>query len=329
LPRLKLEGTMMLSCGDALVDFLPVTAVDGRDALVPAVGGSCLNVAVGMARLGVEAGFVGGISTDLFGRMIADHALASQVDLRFATRSDHQTTLAFVRTVAGEPHYAFYDEGTASRNWTYRSGALPFDRIEAIHVGSTTLVDEQAAAEALAMVQEARGSVTVSFDPNCRPNLVGDKRRYVERMAAFAQAAHIVRMSDVDFDYLYGAQDPARRAAALLAAGASLVIVTRGARGAEAWHEAAGSVVVEAPPGPVVDTIGAGDSFQAALLFALQTLGRSGACALDEISADELRRALSFAARCAAITCSRPGADPPRRAEIAADLARFLANRPP
>jgi fructokinase len=319
---------MMLSCGDALVDFLPVAAVDGRDAFVPAVGGSCLNVAVGMARLGAEAGFVGGISTDLFGRMIADHARASQVDLRFATRSDHQTTLAFVRTVGGEPQYVFYDEGTASRHWTWRSGALPLDRIEAIHVGSTTLVDEQAAAEALALVQEARGSVTISFDPNCRPNLVGDKRRYVERMAAFAEAAHIVRMSDVDFDYLYGAQDPAREAAALLAAGAGLVIVTRGAQGAEAWHKAAGSVAVAAPAGPVADTIGAGDSFQAALLFALQVMGRSEAASLAEMTADELRRALSFAARCAAITCSRPGADPPRRAEIAADLARFLADRP-
>ena len=319
---------MMLSCGDALVDFLPVAAVDGRDAFVPAVGGSCLNVAVGMARLGAEAGFVGGISTDLFGRMIADHARASQVDLRFATLSDHQTTLAFVRTVGGEPQYVFYDEGTASRHWTWRSGALPFDRIEAIHVGSTTLVDEQAAAETLALVQEARGSVTISFDPNCRPNLVGDKRRYVERMAAFAATAHIVRMSDVDFDYLYGDDDPARRAASLLAGGASLVIMTRGAQGAAAWHKAAGSVAVAAPAGPVVDTIGAGDSFQAALLFALQSLGRSDAVSLAGIGPDELGRALSFAARCAAITCSRPGADPPRRAEIAADLALLLPNRP-
>src|SRR3979409_1440410 len=124
---------MLLSCGDALIDFLPVTSTDGREALVPVVGGSCLNIAVGMARLGPPAGFVGGISTDLFGRMIADHASASEVDLRYATRSDHQTTLAFVRTVAREPHYAFYDEGTASRNWSYRSGALPFDRIEGIH----------------------------------------------------------------------------------------------------------------------------------------------------------------------------------------------------
>jgi fructokinase len=111
---------MLLSCGDALIDFLPVKSADGRDAIVPVVGGSCLNIAVGMARLGVAAGFVGGISSDMFGRMIADHALASGVELRYTTRSAHQSTLAFVRSVAGEPQYAFYDQGTASRNWTYR-----------------------------------------------------------------------------------------------------------------------------------------------------------------------------------------------------------------
>jgi fructokinase len=104
---------MLLSCGDALVDFLPVEFRDGRDATIPVAGGSCLNIAVGMARLGAPTGFVGGISTDLFGRIIADHALASQVDLRYATRSEHQTTLAFVRHVGGEPQYAFYDEATA------------------------------------------------------------------------------------------------------------------------------------------------------------------------------------------------------------------------
>src|ERR1700731_4117165 len=156
--------TMLLSCGDALIDFLPVKSVDGRDALVPVVGGSCLNIAVGMARLGAPAGFVGGISTDLFGRMIADHALASQVELRYATRSEHQATLAFVRTVAGEPQYAFYDEGTATRNWNYRRGAIPFDQIEAIHVGSTTLADERGAAQALALVGDARELATIYFD---------------------------------------------------------------------------------------------------------------------------------------------------------------------
>ena len=315
---------MLLSCGDALIDFLPVKSVDGRDGIVPAVGGSCLNIAIGMARLGAAAGFVGGISTDLFGRMIADHASASQVDLRYATRSERQTTLAFVRTVDGEPQYAFYDEGTATRNWSYLRGSIPFDRIEAVHVGSTTLANDDGAAEALAMLEDADGSTTVSFDPNCRPKLVKDKGRYIERMDAFAAAADIVRMSDVDFEFLYGGSDYAGRAHSLIEAGAGLVVVTRGIKGASAWHRQAGPVEVEAPGVDVVDTIGAGDSFQAALLFGLRAIGRIETEALAHMNSDELRRVLAFAAACAAVTCGRAGADPPRRAEIGAELSRLL-----
>jgi len=308
-----------------LIDFLPVKSADGRDAAVPVAGGSCLNIAVGMARLGAPAGFVGGISTDLFGRIIADHALASQVELRYATRSEYQTTLAFVRTVGGEPQYAFYDEGTASRNWVYRHGSIPFDEIEAIHVGSTTLVDDQGAAQALAMLREARGSVTISFDPNCRPKLVKHKTHYVVRMNAFAAIADIVRMSDVDFEFLYGGGDHAGRAKSFIEAGASLVVVTRGIKGAQAWHKEAGVVEVEAPIVDVVDTIGAGDSFQAALLFALRAIGRIKSESLAQTNADELRRALSFASGCAALTCGRAGADPPRQADVGGELSRLLS----
>jgi fructokinase len=320
---------MLLSCGDALVDFLPVKSSDGRDATVPVVGGSCLNIAVGMARLGASAGFVGGISTDLFGRMIADHASASQVDLRYVTRSDCQTTLAFVRTIAGEPQYAFYDEATASRNWTYRQGSIPFDEIEAIPVGSTTLANDKGAAQALAMIENAGGSTTISFDPNCRPNLVRHKARYVDRMNAFAAAADIVRMSDVDFEFLYGGGDYEEQAKSLIAAGTSLVVVTRGIKGAQAWHRAVGPVQVEAPTVDVLDTIGAGDSFQAALLFALRAIGRIKRDALAEMNAGELYRALSFASACAAVTCSRVGADPPRQSDVGPALLAFLSDRVP
>jgi fructokinase len=314
---------MLLSCGDALVDFLPVKAVDGRDAAVPVAGGSCLNIAVGMARLGAPAGFVGGISTDLFGCIVADHALTSKVDLRYATRSAHQTTLAFVRYVGGEPQYAFYDEATASRNWTYRAGSIAFDETEAIHVGSTTLANDHGADQALAMIEDV-GATTISFDPNCRPNLVRDKARYVGQMDAFAAAADIVRMSDADFEFLYGCGDYEERAKALMAAGTSLFVVTRGTKGAEAWHRAAGAVKVEAPTIEVVDTIGAGDSFQAALLFALRAVGRIKRGALMQMNAGELHRVLSFAAACAAFTCGRAGADPPHYSDVGPALSRLF-----
>jgi fructokinase len=308
---------MILSCGDALIDFVPVAAADGGEAARPVVGGSCLNVAVGLARLDVPTGFVGGIANDLFGRMIAQHALASNVDLGFATRSDRQTTLAFVRIIAGESQYAFYDAQTASREWTYQRGSIPFSTIEAVHVGSTTLVNETGAAETAALIADARPVSTVSFDPNCRPNLVRDKAAYLERMQAFAASADIVRMSDVDFTYLHGSEAYASRAEALFAQGARLFVVTRGTDGAEAWHRKAGYIKAEAPKIEVVDTIGAGDSFQAALLAALHRQGRLAKGTIEDIAADELRRALTFACRCAALTCTRMGADPPRSGEVA------------
>jgi len=308
---------MILSCGDALIDFVPVAAADGGEAVRPMVGGSCLNVAVGLARLDVPTGFVGGIANDLFGRMIAQAALASHVDLGFATRSDHQTTLAFVRIIAGESQYAFYDAETAAREWRYRPGSIPFATIDAVHVGSTTLVDESGAAETAAMIADAEPTSTISFDPNCRPNLVKDKAAYLDRMQAFAASADIVRMSDVDFLYLHGNEAYADRAEALFARGVTLFVVTRGTDGAEAWHRKAGFIKAEAPAVEVVDTIGAGDSFQAALLAALHRQARLARGTLGEIAADELCRALTFACRCAALTCTRMGADPPRSSEVA------------
>ncbi|UWU95418.1 carbohydrate kinase [Bradyrhizobium sp. CB1015] len=307
---------MLIACGDALIDFVPTRNLEGREAVMPAVGGSCLNVAIGMARLGAPTGFVGGISTDLFGRMIADHATASNVALDLATRSDHQTTLAFVRIVEGESHYAFYDAETATRNWTYRRGTIPLDRVEALHVGSTTLVNDQGAAETEALIADGRASSTISFDPNCRPNLVKDKATYLARMAEFAGSADLIKMSDFDFAYLFGEEPYQQRANTLLAQGTSLVVITRGNNGAIAWHAQAGQIEVAAPKVEVADTIGAGDSFQAALLFALYKQGRIARPRLKDIGADELRRALSFAANCAGLTCTRPGADPPWSHEI-------------
>ncbi|WP_316234581.1 carbohydrate kinase [Bradyrhizobium sp. SZCCHNR1020] len=314
---------MILSCGDALIDFVPAATADGRAALRPVVGGSCLNVAVGLARLEVPTGFVGGISTDMFGRMIAEHAQSSQVDLRYATRSADQATLAFVQHIAGEAQYAFYDAETAARKWTYRPGSIPFDTVEALHVGSTTLVHDHGAAETRALIDAARHHATISFDPNCRPNLVMDKAAYRVRMDEFANLAGMIKMSDVDFEYLYGGDDYAARAEILLRGGCHLFVVTCGPKGALAWHRKAGAVEVMAPAIEVVDTIGAGDSFQAGLLFALRALGRVGRDDLAALSAAELRRTLSFAAACAAVTCTRPGADPPRWPEMVATWHRL------
>jgi fructokinase len=151
--------------------------------------------------------------------------------------------------------------------------------------------------------------------------LVHDKAEYVERMNEFARRAGIVRLSDSDFAFLYGGHDYANGAEALFAADTQLFIVTRGIRGAQAWHKRAGAIEVETPQVEVVDTIGAGDSFQAGLLFALHTMGRIAPQAIAEMTAEELKRALTFATQCAAFTCGRRGADPPRLFELRAAFA--------
>jgi fructokinase len=307
---------MLLSCGDALIDFVPVKTMDGREAYAPVVGGSCLNVAVAMARLDAPAGLAGGISTDLFGSMIAEHALRSNVDLRYAIRSADETTLAFVRFLGGEPHYVFYDEATAARRWTYRPGSIPFAVVDAIHIGSTTLISQAVSTETLAMLAEAHGSSTISFDPNCRPTLIHDKAEYIRRMDAFFARADIIRMSDADFEFLFRSADYVTKAAALIESGATLVIVTRGERGVLAWHRQVGSIEVMAPRVDVVDTIGAGDTFQGALLVALRELRAIATPDLLALDIGKLRRALTFAVTCAAVTCSRAGADPPRRSDL-------------
>ena len=307
---------MLLSCGDALIDFVPIKAVDGRDAYAPAVGGSCLNIAVAMSRLGSPTDFVGGISTDMFGTMVADHLAASNVSLRHTRQSDNETTLAFVRFVNGEPHYAFYDEATSAQLWTYDSSLFSFDEIEALHVGSTTLINEPAATEYLKMFRDAKGRTTLSFDPNCRPSLIRNKTKYLARTAEFTGIADIVRMSDLDFNFLYGGDDFQSKANEALADGIALFVVTRGSEGVIAWHATAGQVEVQAPAVKVVDTIGAGDTFQGSLLVALREAGRIERSALEAISRDELAAALAFGTRCAAITCSRAGANPPWKSEV-------------
>lgn len=307
---------MLLSCGDALIDFVPIKAADGRDAFMPVVGGSCLNVAVAMGRLDAPAGLAGGISTDLFGTMIAEHALRSNVDLRYVIRSSDETTLAFVRLLAGEPHYVFYDEATAARRWTYRARSIPFAVVDAIHVGSTTLISHAVSTETLAMLAEARGSATISFDPNCRPTLVHDKPDYIRRMEDFLARADIIRMSDADFEFLFRSTDYGAKAATLLESGATLVIVTRGERGVLAWHRHAGYIEVTAPQVDVVDTIGAGDTFQGALLVALREMQAIATQDLVGLDITKLRKALTFAVTCAAVTCSRAGADPPHRSDL-------------
>lgn len=307
---------MLLSCGDALIDFVPAKTADGADAYRYVVGGSCLNIAVAMSRLGAPTGMVAGVSTDMFGEMIAAHLAASKVDLGYLTRADAETTLAFVKLVNGEAHYAFYDETTAARNWHFAAGSIPFDQVAVVHVGSTTLVNDPSSAEYRKLVATARPHTIVSLDPNCRPSLTKSRDDYRGRMEDFMRDTDILRMSDADFEYLYDGADWDAKAAEWLGMGIRLVAVTRGGDGVVLYHASAGRIEVAAAKVTVADTIGAGDTFQAGLLVALYEGGFLDRDRLAAMTADEIAAAASFGIRAAAVTVSRPGANPPWRHEL-------------
>lgn len=308
---------MLLSCGDALIDWIPARTADGREAYVPAVGGSCCNIAVALGRLGADAGFMGGISTDLFGDMLIEGLRASKVRTRYVARLDRETTLGFVRLGDGEPQYAFYDDGTAGRMWRRADSPALGPEVRLVHVGSVTLINPPVADECLALFEAEKGRRLLTVDPNCRPTLTKDVDAYRKRMARLFALADIVRLSATDLAFVLPGVTPEDAAKQWLAGGTRLVVVTRGSAGATAFWPG-GAVGVPARPASVVDTIGAGDSFFAGLLVSLDEAGLLTAEGLAKLSVPALQRALGFAAEVAAITCARQGSDPPWRSEVGA-----------
>lgn len=306
---------MILCCGEALIDMLPRLTDRGEAAFAPHPGGAVFNTAVALGRLGVQAGFFCGVSSDLFGAQLAAHLEASGVSTALCPRPDRPTTLAFVTLTDGQARYAFYDENTAMRMLT--PDALPpiGGDVTALFFGGISLVSEPcgSAFEALAL-REAPERV-VMLDPNIRPGFIRDKAAYRARLARMITVSDILKLSDEDLAWLMPDQPEAAAIAALLGAGPALVLVTRGAAGAEA-HDRAGVVRVPAVPVAVIDTVGAGDTFNAGFLTALEGAGALRRDALRHLSEGVIQDALTLATRAAAITAGRAGADPPGLADL-------------
>src|SRR5487761_1992012 len=290
---------MILVCGEALIDLVPAST--GTElAYVARAGGSSFNVAMGLGRLDAPVGFLGRVSTDRFGRLLRSRLEADGVDCRFVEEGDEPTTLAVVQIEAGsEPVYAFYGEVTA------------------LHVGSISLVREPGASAFEAVMRREHGRRVLTLDPNIRPSLVGERSAYLARLEGWVSLADVVKVSRADLAWLYPEAAPDVAAAAWLARGPSLVVVTRGHDGCLGLT-ARDRVEVLGTPVVVSDTVGAGDAFTSALLAWLQAAGLLERASVREIPGDALREGLAFANRAAAITCTRAGAQPPTRSEMAA-----------
>ena len=305
---------MIVCAGEALIDMLP-REIEGRQAFVPQAGGALLNTAIALGRLGGEAGFLSQLSGDMFGDRLREALAHSNVDTSLCPTSDRPTTLAFVRLTDGQAEYLFYDENSAGRTLDVADlPALP-DAVTALHLGAISLIPDPAghAFETLATREAPRR--VISLDPNIRAGFIPDPEAHRARIRRMMAVADIIKVSDEDMAWLAPGTAPEAFAAERLAEGAALVVETRGGDGATG-HARHGTVEVGVPPVEVVDTVGAGDTFNAGLLHRLSRLGRLTRERIADIEEAELREALAFAARIAAVTVSRAGADPPWKNEL-------------
>lgn len=308
---------MILCCGEALIDMIPTPTSSGRDGFVPHAGGAVFNTAIALGRLGVRTGMLTGLSRDMFGQQLAEALRASHVDMAHVILSDRPTTLAFVRLVDGHATYSFYDENSAGRMIT--PAALPdlSDEISALYFGGISLISEPGAAAYEALLDREGPSRAVMIDPNIRPGFIEDEARYRARLEAMLRQADIVKVSDEDLNWIAPAPVSLRaKVQGLLDKGPALVIVTRGGDGATGYLPDGTEVHVPVRRVQVVDTVGAGDTFNAGVLAKLSELGVLRKAALRGLAPDVLRDALSHGTRVAAITVSRAGANPPWAEEL-------------
>lgn len=311
---------MIVVCGEALFDVFPEQQTRTGLQLSARIGGSPFNLAVGLARLGVPPLFFGGLSNDLFGQRLASALSEEQVDISVAPRLDAQSALVMVSVDdKGVPAYGFYGAGTAERSVVEVDiGRVP-KGATVIHVGSYCMVCEPVASALRALVERQQGHSVIVYDPNIRLSIEPSMALWRETLEWMLPRTGVLKVSDEDLGYLYPGQPVEDFITVALRAGVQLVVVTRGGAGALAATAHGVHAAIPAVPVGVVDTVGAGDTFQAGLLSWLWREGYLQKDGLRRINASVLETALRFAASAAAITCSRRGADLPYLSEVIFD----------
>ena len=293
--------------GEALIDLAP--RPDG--ALSPLIGGGPFNTALALARLERPTTFIGCVSNDRFGRDIAAALTNEGVMLDDRLRTDRPTSLAVAELDAdGAASYRFHLAETSLVQLTpeLATDVLP-QTLSALHVGSLALALPSTFPAIQALATAARGRAPIMVDPNVRPAVIDDLEAYRRRLDAIIAMADILKISDADLAILAPDAPPLDAARQYLDRGPRLVLLTLGAKGATAFG-AFGRMTVDAPPVQVVDTIGAGDIFSAAWLDRWLSSGAS----FEDATA--VSAATAFGCRVAGLSCTRPGAASPKRAEL-------------
>jgi fructokinase len=316
----KEQTIMYLVCGEALFDFFSEDDASGLASKVnfkAIAGGSPLNVAVGLRRLGVDSALFGGLSTDYLGRrlqrVLQDEGVRPDYLVDFAA----PTTLAMVAVGAnGSPHYSFRGEGCADRQLGLAHLPVLGPEVRGLHIGSFSLVVQPIGDTLLTLVQRESGKRLISLDPNVRLNPEPNIDLWRERIATLVPLADLIKVSDEDLSLLYPEQDPQRVIEGWLEHRCQIVFLTRGGDGASVFSRQHGNWSVPAASVKIADTVGAGDTFQAALITWLTEHGLDSVEGVQQLAREQIDAMLRFAVQAAALTCSKTGPDLPYRHQL-------------
>lgn len=311
---------MYLVCGEALFDFFSEEDPSGQASKVnykAIAGGSPFNVAVGLRRLGIEAALFGGVSTDFLGRRLLQVLRDEGVNAQFLVEFAAPTTLAMVAVGAdGSPQYSFRGEGCADRQLTRAHLPTLGDEVRGLHVGSFSLVVQPIGDTLLALVQRESGKRLISLDPNVRLNPQPDIQLWRDRVAELVKHADLIKVSDEDLHLLYPDQSPESVLEGWLQHRCQLVFLTRGGDGASVFSRQHGHWSQPAVKVVMADTVGAGDTFQAALIAWLTEQQLDSVEGLQQLTRAQIDAMLGFAIRAAALTCGKTGPDLPYRQQL-------------
>ena len=307
---------MIICAGESLIDMV---SFRGEAEYTPHVGGSNFNSSIALGRLGADTYYFGAVSNDSYGELIESKLRHSKVKEDFVIKTNRPTTLAYADVIDGIAEYTFVDEHSAGRLLD-SSSLKPFldavKRAKALLVGGISLQAEPCGSSWQSFIEEVAGHLPIYFDANVRPDFIENKQAYLARFIELTHKVDILKISDEDYRYLFGAQDINEVSKSWLDNGIKLVILTLGSEGSKVINGNGNKVFAESLKVDVVDTIAAGDTFNAGFLLNLDEQDLLDRDSLKTINNDQLTQALSFANKVASITVTRKGANPPWHEEL-------------
>lgn len=308
---------MIICCGESLIDMIPIEIKDNDILYSPLTGGAIFNTSIALGRLNISVGLLSGVSTDLFGEKLVSDLIYSNVNVDYLIRNPKPTTLAFVAIQNGHAKYTFYDKSSAGNSICLNDFPNIPKFVSTLCFGGISLcTDPAASAYEKLLIQESNNRV-IFLDPNIRSNFINDENTYRVRLRKMISLSDILKVSDEDLDWLDISDGCLEeKVKSLHQLGAKIVIVTKGANGVCAYIPNTEAISLPAKKVNVIDTVGAGDTFNAGFLAKLNQLDLLSKKQIQSLSIEKIKIALEYGINAASITVSRKGANPPLLSEL-------------